>query len=118
MRISDWSSDVCSSDLNPETGNHHTKRNPAAKATGFRGKDPGNDLLSHAKCTLPSARARFTSEFGMGSGGSTQLLSPGRGWRVAQPVDWPINAHTLSLVASRSEERRVGKGCVGPGSSG
>src|SRR3546814_16917714 len=36
----------------------------------------------------------------MGSGGSTQLLSPGRGWRVAQPVDWPINAHTLSLVAS------------------
>src|SRR3546814_7439976 len=76
MRISDWSSDVCSSDL------------------------PGNDLLSHARCTLPSARARFTSEFGMGSGGSTQLLSPGRGWRVAQPVDWPINAHTLSLVAS------------------
>src|SRR3546814_5862190 len=36
----------------------------------------------------------------MGSGGSTQLLSPGRGWRVAQPMDWPINAHTLSLVAS------------------
>src|SRR3546814_2682269 len=57
-------------------------------------------IFSHARCTLPSARARFTSEFGRGSGGSTQLLSPGRGWRVAQPVDWPINAHTLSLVAS------------------
>src|SRR5690606_30392488 len=76
------------------------KRNPAALAAGFRGKDPGNDLLSHARCTLPSARARFTSEFGMGSGGSTQLLSPGRGWRVARPMDWPMNAHTLSLVAS------------------
>src|SRR3546814_6491971 len=70
---------LANSQPNPETGNHHTKRNPAATATGFRGKDPGNDLLSHAKYTLPSARARFTSEFGMGSGGSTQRLSPGRG---------------------------------------
>ena len=35
------------------------------------------------KATLPSARVRFTSEFGMGSGGSTPLWSPGRGWRVA-----------------------------------
>mgnify|MGYP000172385864 CR=1 FL=1 len=26
--------------------------------------------------TLPSAQLRFTSEFGMGSGGSTVLLSP------------------------------------------
>jgi len=26
-----------------------------------------------ANATLPSARMRFTSEFGMGSGGSTQL---------------------------------------------
>ena len=34
-----------------------------------------DDLLSHGKATLPSAHVRFTSEFGMGSGGSTQLLS-------------------------------------------
>ena len=60
------------------------EKNPAARSCGgFWGKDPGDDLLSHAECTLPSAHARFTSEFGMGSGGSTQLLSPGRGWRVA-----------------------------------
>src|SRR3546814_1983445 len=36
---------LANSQPNPETGNHRTKRNPAAKATGFRGKDPGNDLL-------------------------------------------------------------------------
>ena len=46
-------------------------------------KDPGDDLLSHGKATLPSAQLCFTSEFGMGSGGTTALLSPGRGWRVA-----------------------------------
>ena len=59
------------------------KEKPRSRSCGVLDKDPGDDLLSHARCTLPSARVRFTSEFGMGSGGSTQLLSPGRGWRVA-----------------------------------
>src|SRR5690606_38476020 len=68
------------------------KKNPQPEL-GVLGKDPGDDLLSHAGCTLPSARARFTSEFGMGSGGSTQLLSPGRGWRVA--VGGCRRAHAL-----------------------
>ena len=31
-----------------------------------------------ANATLPSAQVRFTSEFGMGSGGSTPLLPPGK----------------------------------------
>ncbi len=31
-----------------------------------------------ANATLPSALPRFTSEFGMGSGGSTALLPPGK----------------------------------------
>ena len=29
--------------------------------------------------TLPSAQARFTAEFGMGSGGTTPLWPPGKG---------------------------------------
>src|SRR5690606_14570270 len=37
-----------------------------------------------AGATLPLAQLRFTSEFGMGSGGSTALWSPGKGWRVAR----------------------------------
>ena len=39
----------------------------------------GDDLLSHARCTLPLAQARFTSEFGMGSGGTKPLWSPSKG---------------------------------------
>ena len=43
-------------------------------------KAPGGDLLSHGRTTLPLAHARFTSEFGMGSGGTTPLWPPGKGW--------------------------------------
>src|SRR5690606_20435517 len=72
-------------DITPELRppKKRAKEKPRSRSCGVLGKDPGDDLLSHARCTLPSARARFTSEFGMESGGSTQLLSPGRGWRVA-----------------------------------
>src|SRR5699024_10393411 len=80
-----------------------SKKNPAAGGCGVLGKNPGDDLLSHARCTLPSARARFTSEFGMESGGSTQLLSPGRGWRVAVQ-----SRRNNPRDRSRSRSRRVG----------
>ena len=33
--------------------------------------------------TLPSAQLRFTSEFGMGSGGTTVLLSPDKNFIIA-----------------------------------
>ncbi len=39
---------------------------------------PGSSLLSHGDPTLPSALRRFTSEFGMGSGGTTALVPPGK----------------------------------------
>ena len=38
--------------------------------------------------TLPSALRRFTSEFGMGSGGTTALLPPGK---------FCLSTHSLSL---------------------
>ena len=40
------------------------KLNPAAVAAGFWGKDPGDDLLSHAGCTLPSARCYMVKPHG------------------------------------------------------
>ena len=49
------------------------KQNPLLLTEGLLGKDPGDDLLSHDKITLPSARLRFTSVFGMGTGGATTL---------------------------------------------
>ncbi len=40
---------------------------------------PGSSLLSHGETpTLPSALRRFTSEFGMGSGGTTALRPPSK----------------------------------------
>ena len=53
---------------------------PPYRVEVFRCKAPGGDLLLHGKATLPSAHARFTSEFGMGSGGTTPLWPPGKGW--------------------------------------
>jgi hypothetical protein len=46
---------------------------------GYDNKVLGDDLLSRARCTLPLALVRFTSEFGMGSGGTTPLWSPSKG---------------------------------------
>jgi hypothetical protein len=40
-------------------------------------KKPGNDLLSHRQAAVPSARQGLTSVFGMGTGGSPALWSPG-----------------------------------------
>ena len=40
-------------------------------------------------CTLPSAQLRFTSEFGMGSGGSIALMSP-ESWEVSRLGHGPI----------------------------
>ncbi len=39
---------------------------------------PGSSLLAWGDPTLPSALRRFTSEFGMGSGGTTALRPPGK----------------------------------------
>ncbi len=46
----------------------------------------GDDLLSRARCTLPLALVRFTSEFGMGSGGTTPLWSPSKGVELGAHV--------------------------------
>ena len=52
-----------------------------------------------ASATLPSARLRFTSEFGMGSGGSTTLWSPGRRLEGSQRKAL-LELHTRTLSRS------------------
>ena len=61
-------------------GNSAKEKPPPFPVRVFQDKAPGGDLLLHGKATLPSAHARFTSEFGMGSGGTTPLWPPGKGW--------------------------------------
>ncbi len=84
----------------PETQRHrgdipHTAKNPAPFGTGFllkrKNKRPSLSTepsalfdawqfptLTWGDPTLPSALRRFTSEFGMGSGGTTALVPPGK----------------------------------------
>ena len=73
----------------------HTAKNPAPFGTGFLLKRKNKKLslstelsalfdawqfptLTWGDPTLPSALRRFTSEFGMGSGGTTALSPPGK----------------------------------------
>src|SRR3546814_19339867 len=87
MRISDWSSDVCSSDL--------TAKHPGV-----------------APCTMEhrvrvAFRNRPNARMGRG------LVRPALHWRARLP-DVPVEEAQQSPVEldPRSEERRVGKECV------
>ena len=62
------------------TATAHKEKPPPFPVRVDQDKAPGGDLLLHGRTTLPSAHARFTSEFGMGSGGTTPLWPPGKGW--------------------------------------
>src|SRR3546814_10614575 len=89
MLISDWSSDVCSSDLN-NTGENRTKTNPSA---GFVSTWCNSATL-----------------------GSTNRSSSQKTTAARVQALW---AHYLgfSTIARRSEERRVGKEWVSTGRS-
>src|SRR3546814_15902127 len=82
MRISDWSSDVCSSDLRPYWWTLKPMPNMSAGCSTSRESESVH-FPSHWRCSV----ARF------------RLLSPGTGTRQ-------------KCCSSRSEERRVGKECV------
>src|SRR3546814_12217242 len=94
MRISDWSSDVCSSDLKAarEIGNRLAsarrgdEQNRWLVWAGLGGVVLG--MLLYALAQIPLA-----------------LLAP-TSWR------WPERLATRVLDEGRSEERRVGKECV------
>src|SRR3546814_8359639 len=86
MRISDWSSDVCSADLNHNGGwigygpEGHVY---VAVGDGGGSGDPGNNAQNR------SSRLGKILRFAVGAGGNSYSPAPGR-----------------------SEERRVGKECV------
>src|SRR3546814_14048760 len=102
MRISDWSSDVCSSDL-------------------LEWVKAGFGWITTVAPILVAAPLYFSGKvsFGglmMAAAAFTQVESALR-WFVDNfsiIADWRA---ALLRVASRSEERRVGKGCVSTGRS-
>src|SRR3546814_17233262 len=82
VRISDWSSDVCSSDLGPLGG-----------TVCFAGRGPGEVLRGEAKVVgIRQRRTRAGARF-----------------QCAVPVVWEP---ALLAALLRSEERRVGNECV------
>src|SRR3546814_19687896 len=88
MRISDWSSDVCSSDLLP------------------------------LRIQVPlGAISQQASAFGYAQLAGADIITNSWGYRLQPPTTSPIvnainNAQAAGAVIFRSEERRVGKECV------
>src|SRR3546814_12662358 len=89
MRISDWSSDVCSSDLGPKGG------------PGMR------EMLSTTSAI-----------YGQGMGEKVALITDGRfsgatrGFCVGHVGPEAAVGGPIGLIKNRSEERRVGTECV------
>src|SRR3546814_12068303 len=103
MRISDWSSDVCSSDL-PATG---LKSTPT-----FQDRLSSLRLVSPRMLSKASGRCPFSTPISglplaSVSGSIALVQSPG-----CRGVDAPRPTRDLANVWIRSEERRVGKECV------
>src|SRR3546814_11931081 len=97
MRISDWSSDVCSSDLGLVV---------AAEQLGKLARAPGIVLalaLHHVAVGLAGLRVGAVRLIALA------VLAVQRGRRLAAVVAVGLAA---GVVLVRSEERRVGKGCV------
>src|SRR3546814_16859903 len=116
MRISDWSSDVCSSDLHtlrlqPATSRQRMIRSMTAFAAGERSTQWGT-----LGCEMRAVNHRFL-ELGVRLPDELRLLEPALRERVSARVSRGKVDLTLRLRAGegggRSEARRVGNECVG-----
>src|SRR3546814_19711880 len=107
MRISDWSSDVCSSDLIIVTGTRQTGITAAESAAPI--KIVSQEAMSSVgQPNLNQVLAQLVPSFSTaGFGADSAQLTLSSSLRGLNPN------HTLVLVyGKRSEERRVGKECV------
>src|SRR3546814_6085326 len=103
MRISDWSSDVCSSDLKAH-GNSFGARRPSA---GDRedGRSPGSELLpalAFPACGPVASRERGRSPYSRGGGTGLSPASRFTSWRGT--VDRRMTATRGKGDRPRSEE--------------
>src|SRR3546814_2718318 len=143
MRISDWSSDVCSSDLLVAFGERRRQRPDAlriilavlgigvdlafARQLEARGLGKGDDraFLHIARLFFLRAVVAFVeavlddAERAAGFEHRENLFERVRG--VVSAVETTVvevgeGQHDIGATVGRSEERRVGKGCVGTGS--
>src|SRR3546814_13887166 len=102
MRISDWSSDVCSSDLHPKNGTNYKKYDNAGKPFEHGAAWQSGRRFVKMVCGSTPSRRRWQQPF------------------VARQAHHSLlkffeRTHfDLADTFARSEERRVGKECVSP----
>src|SRR3546814_12078096 len=97
MRISDWSSDVCSSDLDDKVEARHDIEPPVEKAEGANQVSGGG---GNQRSSLPLFHRAY------------------RIFAAVEPPQPPISGigrRTVEHRLQRSEARRVGKECVSKG---
>src|SRR3546814_570964 len=139
MRISDWSSDVCSSDLGPKRNQSFhdfamTDYSPCAfpviganlryeaHSFPFSSTVAGDHPMASRKCEERFARSDDRSVLArsgsssrlmnsVGGPGSTEILSAAMRLRIARASNTACG-NTVRPAIRRSEERRVGKECV------
>src|SRR3546814_12675322 len=107
MRMSDWSSDVCSSDLEP---------GPRGKAQRKRQRDIDAD--EHA---MVAYAIQHPARSAAGAGGAgdhpVEAVRHQPAERKQQACRSPERVVPVKIGEGRSEARRVGKECVSPGST-
>src|SRR3546814_15071289 len=118
MRISDWSSDVCSSDLDRRGQlDGHDGQSDLVKALPPRNRR-GRSAKQNAQTVLQPGYRQFDRRYGLRRGlifrlslGEVELRSIAG---FGAPADKPerIAARAERSLEHRSEERRVGKECV------
>src|SRR3546814_16406726 len=113
MRISDWSSDVCSSDLLAPVLRHSGKTRYLRRPVG------GNKALKQAFyraafCALaePQSRAFYDRKRAQGKKHEQAVIALAR--RRINVLWAMLHNRTRFVPNHRSEERRVGKACVSP----
>src|SRR3546814_13256585 len=106
MRISDWSSDVCSSDLNKQVGDLMELLH-----ADFQAQRQYDQEWARRTATLMFLRHRNVRVIALSQRSWVDPTYPDRGHTEAQ-VTLAGAESLLTQQAGRSEERRVGKECV------
>src|SRR3546814_12361093 len=101
MRISDWSSDVCSSDLSGSDDRRQPHEQRAARAQGDHG--PGLDLLPWQKLQVEAAEDARQDDHRL-EGGEALAVAGSRA-----VAEGEIREALAVFPLVRSEERRVGE---------